>query len=160
MAAIRSSGNKDTELKLVSIFREHGIKGWRRHPNLPGKPDFIFRPQRLAVFVDGCFWHGCRFHCRIPKTRTPFWTAKINRNKARDKAVRLLLKKRGWRLLRIWEHSLRKPEAVAAKVQAGLATRPAHPTRADLVKPARVSKPPGRPIRRRPAATVGKVGFA
>ena len=58
MAAIRSHGNKDTELKLISIFRGHGIKGWRRHQPLPGKPDFVFRRERLAVFVDGCFWHG------------------------------------------------------------------------------------------------------
>jgi len=55
MAAIRSKGNKDTELKLASILRAHGIKGWRRHQPLVGKPDFIFLKQRLAVFVDGCF---------------------------------------------------------------------------------------------------------
>ena len=59
MAAIRSRGNKDTELKLASILRASGITGWRRHQPLPGHPDFIFRHARLAVFVDGCFWHGC-----------------------------------------------------------------------------------------------------
>ena len=59
MAAIRSKGNKTTELRLASILRAHGISGWRRHQPLFGKPDFVFRRERLAVFVDGCFWHGC-----------------------------------------------------------------------------------------------------
>ena len=71
MAAIRSKGNKDTELKLAAILRAHGIKGWRRHRPLPGKPDFIFPKHRLAVFVDGCFWHGCRWHCRMPQDNRP-----------------------------------------------------------------------------------------
>jgi len=69
MAAIRSTGNRATELRLAAIFREHGITGWSRHQPLPGKPDFIFRRERLAIFVDGCFWHGCRWHCRMPKSR-------------------------------------------------------------------------------------------
>jgi DNA mismatch endonuclease, patch repair protein len=65
MAAVRSRGNKDTELKLIAILRGYHIKGWRRHQPLPGKPDFLFRRYRLAVFVDGCFWHGCRFHLHM-----------------------------------------------------------------------------------------------
>jgi DNA mismatch endonuclease Vsr len=72
MAAIKSTGNKDTELKLIAIFRANGIAGWRRNQKLPGKPDFVFRRERLAVFVDGCFWHGCRWHCRMPKSRIGF----------------------------------------------------------------------------------------
>ncbi len=64
MAAIRSKGNKDTELRLAFILRAYGIKGWRRHYPLPGKPDFVFPKQRLAVFVDGCFWHSCPKHGR------------------------------------------------------------------------------------------------
>src|SRR5437879_2804676 len=87
MAAIHSRGNKATELKLASILRAAGITGWRRHQPLPGCPDFIFRRQRVAVFVDGCFWHGCRWHCRMPKTRIDFWKQKIARNKKRDRAV-------------------------------------------------------------------------
>jgi len=124
MAAIRSSGNKDTELRLASILREHGVTGWRRNQSLPGRPDFSFRPERLAVFVDGCFWHGCRFHCRMPKTRAVFWSAKITRNKTRDKLVRRLLQKRGWRVLRFWEHSLKDGATVAGKVRAALLIRP------------------------------------
>ena len=81
MAAIRSGGNKDTELKLAAILRAAGITGWRRHQPLPGRPDFVFRRARLAVFVDGCFWHGCRAHCRMPKSRTEYWQPKIVRNR-------------------------------------------------------------------------------
>jgi DNA mismatch endonuclease, patch repair protein len=120
MAAIRSSGNKVTELKLASIFRSHGIKGWRRHKSMPGKPDFIFLRQRLAVFVDGCFWHGCRWHCRLPKSRCGYWTPKIARNKQRDLEIGKQLHRLGWRVCRIWEHSLSKPERVAARLHAML----------------------------------------
>ena len=121
MAAIRSKGNEATELKLAAILRSAGITGWRRHQPLPGRPDFVFRRQRLAVFVDGCFWHGCRWHCRMPKSRGAYWKPKIARNKARDKSVRSLLLDDGWRVLRIWEHSLRAPQLVLARLQAALA---------------------------------------
>lgn len=124
MAAIRSRGNKATELKMVCILRAAHIIGWRRHQPIPGRPDFTFRRQRLAVFIDGCFWHGCRWHCRMPKSRGAYWTPKIDRNKARDRAVRSLLLDGGWRVLRIWEHSLRSPELVLAKLKAALANPP------------------------------------
>ena len=123
MAAIRSRGNKATELRLASILRAARITGWWRHQPLPGHPDFIFRHQRLAVFVDGCFWHGCRWHCRMPKSRTAFWNPKIARNKRRDHAVRLLLRKQGWRVLRLWEHSLADPVRTLQKLQAALDSR-------------------------------------
>jgi DNA mismatch endonuclease (patch repair protein) len=113
MAAIRSKGNKDTELKLASILRAHGITGWRRHRPLPGKPDFIFPKQRLAVFVDGCFWHGCRWHCRMPQDNRGYWRKKITRNAARDRATTRLLRQTGWRVLRIWEHELKEESKVA-----------------------------------------------
>ena len=120
MAAIRSSGNKTTELRLAAIFRAHHVTGWRRNQKLPGKPDFVFRKHRLAVFVDGCFWHGCRWHCRMPKTRTSFWNPKIARNKKRDLTVRLLLRRRGWRVLRVWEHSLNDAVRSVSKIQTAL----------------------------------------
>jgi DNA mismatch endonuclease, patch repair protein len=124
MAAIRSQGNKSTELKLVAILRVAGITGWRRLQRLPGRPDFAFSRQRLVIFVDGCFWHGCRWHCRMPKSRGGYWKPKIDRNKARDRAVRRVLHNAGWRVLRIWEHSLAAPEIVVAKLNAALANRP------------------------------------
>ena len=66
MALIRLRGNKATELRLVSIFRLHRITGWRRRQKLTGKPDFVFRKERVCVFVDGCFWHGCKKCYRRP----------------------------------------------------------------------------------------------
>jgi len=122
MAAIRSSGNRATELRLMAIFRAHGITGWRRHLPLPGRPDFVFPRARLAVFVDGCFWHGCRWHCRMPKSHKSFWNSKINRNKTRDRIVVRMLRKEGWRVLRLWEHALRDPLRIVNKLQAKLAS--------------------------------------
>ena len=116
MAAIRSRGNKATELKLVSILRAAGVTGWRRHQSLPGRPDFIFRRQRLAVFVDGCFWHGCPRHCRMPAGNRQYWQRKIARNSARDHRVSRLLRSRGWRVLRIWGHALASPDTVASRI--------------------------------------------
>lgn len=108
MAAIRSHGNKGTELRLIEIFRAHGITGWRRGSRLPGRPDFVFPLVKTAVFVDGCFWHGCPKHGTKPKTRAAFWLAKISGNKARDRRVDRLLRAKGWRVVRVWEHALRR----------------------------------------------------
>jgi DNA mismatch endonuclease (patch repair protein) len=108
MSRIRGKGNKRTEGVLVQLFREEGIAGWRRHLKLPGKPDFTFRKERLTVFVDGCFWHGCPKCYRAPKGNRKFWESKISRNRERDREVNRELKKRGWRVLRIAEHSLKK----------------------------------------------------
>ena len=106
MAAIKSKGNKDTELKLISILRADGITGWRRSQKLPGKPDFVFRRERLVVFVDGCFWHGCPRHFIKPRGNAAFWRKKIAANKMRDRLVNRTLRRQGWKVLRIWEHEL------------------------------------------------------
>ena len=112
MSRIKSKGNKKTELRLISLFRSSRITGWRRGSKLHGKPDFIFSHPKLAVFVDGCFWHGCPKHGTKPKQNAKFWREKITRNKARDRKVNRLLRARGWSVLRIWEHELsRKNEA-------------------------------------------------
>jgi DNA mismatch endonuclease (patch repair protein) len=108
MSRIRGSNNKSTELKLISVFAELGIKGWRRGSKMFGKPDFIFPKLKIAVFADGCFWHGhdCRNHS--PKTHKKYWTPKIARNKQRDIEVSENLQSKGWRVIRIWECELRK----------------------------------------------------
>ena len=106
MSLIRGAGNKDTELRLIQIFRANGITGWRRGSKLPGKPDFVFPKLETAVFVDGCFWHGCPRHATRPKTNAAFWRKKIATNKARDRRVNRLLRHLGWTVLRIWEHEL------------------------------------------------------
>ena len=124
MAAIRSRGNKNTELKLAAILRKYRITGWRRHQSLPGRPDFLFQRERLTIFVDGCFWHGCKGHCRMPKTSLRYWNPKIARNKKRDQEVRALLRRHGWRVYRIWEHALADPRQVAVRLRRLLATEP------------------------------------
>lgn len=122
MAGIRSRGNKATELRMIALFRAHGITGWRRGVALFGKPDFVFGAAKVAVFVDGCFWHGCPRHARTPKTRVAFWKAKLARNAQRDREVRSALRRRGWRVLRIWEHELaRKNETqLLRRIRAAL----------------------------------------
>lgn len=106
MGKVRSRGNRSTELKLIAIFKEEGVTGWRRNALLTGKPDFVFPGIKVAVFVDGCFWHGCSAHGRIPKDNEVFWRMKIKRNQARDLRVNRLLRAEGWRVMRIWEHAL------------------------------------------------------
>jgi DNA mismatch endonuclease, patch repair protein len=108
MSRIRGALNKDTELRLIAIFRANGISGWRRRHALAGKPDFVFPREKLVVFVDGCFWHGCPAHATWPKQNADFWRTKILGNRRRDRAVNRLLKQAGWRVIRIWEHALTK----------------------------------------------------
>ena len=108
MSLIRSRGNTATELRLVAVFRRHRITGWRRGSKLVGKPDFVFPKLKLAVFVDGCFWHGCPKHGTKPRQNAQFWREKIARNRARDRLVNRTLRALGWRVLRIWEHELRR----------------------------------------------------
>ncbi len=106
MARIRGTGNKDTELRMMALFRKHGLSGWRRRQTVFGKPDFVFRRERVAVFVDGCFWHGCPRHGTMPVGNRAFWKAKLGRNTERDTQVTRALRKAGWKVLRIWEHDL------------------------------------------------------
>jgi DNA mismatch endonuclease (patch repair protein) len=116
MAAVRSQGNRATELKLIALLRRHRISGWRRHQRVFGKPDFVFPKLRLAVFVDGCFWHACPLHVRRPRNNTAYWRKKLAANKARARKVTRTLRAAGWRVLRIWEHELaRKNEAALVR---------------------------------------------
>jgi DNA mismatch endonuclease (patch repair protein) len=106
MRLIRSHGNKTTELRLVALFRAYGITGWRRRRKLLGRPDFVFLKNRVCIFVDGCFWHGCEKCYRRPASNRKYWDDKFHRNRARDLQVNRELKILGWRVLRIWEHEL------------------------------------------------------
>jgi DNA mismatch endonuclease (patch repair protein) len=124
MSRIRGHGNKATEVALAKLFRAHGITGWRRRQQHLGKPDFTFRRERVIVFVDGCFWHGCPKHSKIPVNNRAFWNRKLSGNKSRDKFVTRTLRKNGWRVLRIWEHDLTKSSIVCIrKVEALLIKR-------------------------------------
>lgn len=130
MSRIRGRGNKDTELALAKVLRAHGTTGWRRHVEIRGRvvlprgqnfkagqqrrpifrvrPDFVFRQVRLALFVDGCFWHGCPKHATKPKNNRAFWQRKLAGNKQRDALVMRTLRRSGWRVLRIWECALQR----------------------------------------------------
>ena len=90
MAAVKARGNKLTEARLVDLFRRHGMTGWRRHLPLRGKPDFTFVRQRVVIFVDGCFWHGCARHLRMPQSNQAYWEKKIFGNRIRDRITAAL----------------------------------------------------------------------
>ena len=107
MARVRSRGNAATELRLMAIFRSHGITGWRRNRPVFGRPDFVFPTERVAVFVDGCFWHGCPRHYNAPVGNAEFWRKKFEANRRRDRLVTRTLRQLGWRVVRLWEHSLK-----------------------------------------------------
>lgn len=141
MSRIRSAGNRDTELRLIAVFRANRITGWRRGARIKFQvprakfqgrrpeptstksqipeakiqkglrkfqvePDFVFPKSKLAVFVDGCFWHGCPRHFIRPRGNAAFWRRKIATNRAWDRIVNRTLRRTGWRVLRIWEHEL------------------------------------------------------
>ncbi len=139
MSRIRSRGNKDTELALAKLLRRNKITGWRRHVQIGGRarsplravgktskggahgvtrptfrvrPDFVFRRARLALFVDGCFWHSCPNHKTKPRNNRAIWQRKLSANKTRDRLVNRTLRRAGWRVLRIWEHELARKNEV------------------------------------------------
>ena len=109
MAAVRGRGNKTTELRLRMALVKSGIHGWVcNEASLPGKPDFYFAEQKLAIFVDGCFWHGCPRCGHVPKTNNSFWAAKLDRNRRRHQKVARALRTNGIHVIRFWEHQLRE----------------------------------------------------
>src|SRR5690349_2926584 len=119
MAAIHSRGNTTTELPLGRLLCAANLKGYRKHWHVSGKPDFAWPRRRVAVFVDGCFWHGCS--CKyLPRTNKRFWRKKIETNKRRDRRVVQSLRRLGWKVIRIKECAISKPSTLAriAKLMA------------------------------------------
>ena len=108
MKRVKPAGNKTTELKLIDIFKANGIKGWRRHYNVKGHPDFVFVDKKIAVFVDGCFWHGHDCRNTRPESNKAYWDKKRNRNIQHDKEVTKRFCERGWLVIRIWECELKR----------------------------------------------------
>lgn len=119
MGAVRSKGNRSTERRFRAHLVQSGIRGWRlQAKELPGRPDFVFDEAHVVVFVDGCFWHGCPTCCRMPSTRQDYWNAKIQGNQRRDVAREEQLRANGWKVLRVWEHEIKKnPQGVIERVQ-------------------------------------------
>lgn len=112
MGTIRGKHTKSTEVALRMMLVRAGLNGWELHANhLPGKPDVLFSRERAAIFVDGCFWHGCPRCGHTPKTRAAFWRLKILSNRIRDRRNARRLKEQGFKVIRIWEHSLANPRS-------------------------------------------------
>lgn len=107
MKRVRSKGNKSTELKLIEIFKSLGIKGWRRNYSVIGHPDFVFMDKKIAVFVDGCFWHGHDCRNTRPSDNAEYWAKKRQRNIDHDQIITELFEKRHWTVIRIWECELK-----------------------------------------------------
>lgn len=119
MSAIKGKNNKTTELKFRMLLVRNGITGWKRnYSKIKGKPDFYFPSKKIAVFVDGCFWHGCPKCGHIPKTRSEYWETKIRRNKERDILVTKENTEHGILVLRFWEHELKDKENINKIIQS------------------------------------------
>lgn len=117
MRQVKSARNKSTELKLIAFFKADGVKGWRRNYKLFGKPDFVFPAKKLAIFVDGCFWHGHDCRNTTPKDNADYWDKKRERNRTRDQEVTQALQEKGWRVVRIWECELKKEALLREKLE-------------------------------------------
>jgi DNA mismatch endonuclease (patch repair protein) len=113
MARVRST-DTGTEFRLRRALWRQGLR-YRVRQRVEGTPDITFPSEELAIFVDGCFWHGCPLHYSAPASNEQFWRAKLERNQARDRRVDQALANGGWKVIRIWEHEVIKglDEAVA-----------------------------------------------
>ena len=121
MSRIKGRNNRSTERALRARLAAHGVRGWRMHAaDLPGKPDFVFDANRLAIFVDGCFWHGCPRCRNIPASNRAFWEHKINGNRRRDRRNDRRLWADGWHVLHLWEHELKRPEFALRRLRRAL----------------------------------------
>lgn len=120
MARIRG---RDTGLErtVAAMFRAHGLRPTRHDSALPGRPDFVFRKMGVVVFVDGDFWHGWRFPAWRHKL-TPAWEEKIARNRQRDARNARKLRRKGWKVVRLWEHQVeRDPTRCIERIMTALA---------------------------------------
>lgn len=124
MSRVRGRENAATELKLIALFRSAKISGWRRRSAIFGSPDFVFPRKKVAIFVDGCFWHCCPIHGTVPASNRAFWQAKLQRNVQRDRVVVRRLRALGWRVIRIWQHDLRDQKKALNRVTRALALGP------------------------------------
>lgn len=119
--AMQANRSRDTAPELAVRRRVHamGLRyrvNARPVPTLRRTADLVFPSERVAVFIDGCFWHGCPDHHRQPTANAAYWTAKVERNKARDRDTDAALATAGWRTLRFWAHE--EPEQVAVAIRS------------------------------------------
>lgn len=106
--------SKDTklEIRFRTVLKKLGYKFRKNVSSYFGKPDFVLAMFKTVIFIDSCFWHGCKKHLRLPSTRKVFWTAKIRGNKLRDREVNRYYRKIDWKVIRIWGHDLKRNDFV------------------------------------------------
>ncbi|MFA6550954.1 MAG: very short patch repair endonuclease [Patescibacteria group bacterium] len=107
MSRVRSKDSK-IEIEFRKKLWKSGFRYGKNSTKYFGKPDLMLLKYKTVIFIDSCFWHGCKKHCRLPATNKKYWFAKINSNKKRDKGVNKYYKKYGWKIFRVWEHDIRK----------------------------------------------------
>jgi len=130
MSSIRGKGNASTEWALRARLVANGVSGFTLHANLPGSPDFAFPEEKVAVFTDGCYWHGCPEHYTQPDNNRSFWAEKIRTNRERDHRVDQELREAGWTVVRIWEHELdRCPGQAVTRVREAIQVYRSEPDR-------------------------------
>lgn len=118
MRSVKSKNNKTTEIKFLKLLKNYNITGWRRNYPVNGKPDIVFLKNKLAIFIDGCFWHGHNCRNTKPKQNKDYWDEKIKQNKRRDKRITEMFQNRNWKVFRIWECDLtKKPEKIITLLQ-------------------------------------------
>ena len=111
------------EQSLRKVLWRFGFR-YRLSAKLPGRPDLVFPRFKVAIFIDGCFWHGCPRHMTWPKNNAAFWKKKILGNKSRDAIVTRELKRSGWTVVRVWEHEVHSNVSTCAlRIQRILQTR-------------------------------------
>ena len=123
MQSIRS---KDTSIEKIirSGLRHAGIRFRSNVSTMLGKPDFVFNDAKTVLFLDSCFWHSCPYHATQPKSNRAYWRPKLKRNKERDQSITKALRKSGWKVIRIWEHRIKKdPKGCLAIVEAAVRLR-------------------------------------
>jgi len=107
MSKIKSKDSK-IEVDFRKAIWRAGFR-YRKNPKgYFGKPDLVLKRYKTVIFVDSCFWHGCKRHCRLPATNKKYWIDKIERNKKRSKEVHRYYRKIGWKIIRVWEHEIEK----------------------------------------------------
>lgn len=106
MSRIRAKNTKP-EIEFRQFLWSKGIKGYRIHSKIRGKPDLYFGPKKIAVFIDGCFWHKCPVCFKKPKSNKKYWNHKIKNNVIRDLETDIFLGKNGIKVLRFWEHEIK-----------------------------------------------------
>jgi DNA mismatch endonuclease (patch repair protein) len=122
MRSVRSK-NSQIELKFRKALRKLGYKFKTNVRSYFGKPDIVLQKYKTVIFIDSCFWHGCKKHCRMPSSKKKYWVEKIKRNKNRDKEVNMHYKKIGWEVIRIWGHSLENKYTISVFIKKKLSMK-------------------------------------